>query len=154
MNKNAGHSPVDIHPLRANDRAAWDVMWAAYLAFYETELTQDIFDRTFARLTDETHPTMSAHIATLDQEPVGLVHYIFHDHCWRKGPVCYLQDLYTAPAARGKGVGQALIQSVYDAADRRGAESTYWLTQEFNSTARRLYDRVATVTPFIKYQRA
>ena len=31
--------------------------------------------------------------------------------------------------------------------------NVYWLTQEFNATARRLYDRVGRATPFIKYRR-
>ncbi|MGX1306119.1 GNAT superfamily N-acetyltransferase [Amorphus suaedae] len=69
------------------------------------------------------------------------------------GPVCYLQDLFVSPDVRGSGAGRALIEAVYEAADAAGAEQVYWLTQTFNETARRLYDRVASVTPFIKYRR-
>ena len=86
-------------------------------------------------------------------QAAGLVHYIFHPHNWRLEDVCYLQDLYADPAFRGGGVGRALIEAVYEAADERGAPSVYWLTQDFNETARTLYDRVANLTPFIKYQR-
>lgn len=64
---------------------------------------------------------------------------------------CYLNDLFTEQTARGSGVARALIEAVYDAARERGAEQVYWTTQEFNSTARVLYDKVATKTPFIKY---
>jgi GNAT superfamily N-acetyltransferase len=67
--------------------------------------------------------------------------------------VTYLQDLYAVPEARGQGVGRALIKAVYAAADAAGAPSVYWMTQEFNTEARRLYDRVGTLTPFVKYQR-
>ena len=67
--------------------------------------------------------------------------------------VCYLQDLYTDPSVRGTGAGRALIEGVYAAAEAAGAPTVYWLTQDFNATARRLYDRVATLTPFIKYNR-
>ena len=63
------------------------------------------------------------------------------------------EKLATAQAARGCGVGRSLIEAVYAAADARGADQVYWLTQEFNATARRLYDQVATATPFIKYRR-
>ena len=67
--------------------------------------------------------------------------------------VCYLQDLYATPESRGTGVGRALIEAVYAAADTAGAPSVYWLTQDFNETARKLYDRIGVKTPFIKYSR-
>jgi GNAT superfamily N-acetyltransferase len=79
---------------------------------------------------------------------------MFHPHCWKVEPVCYLQDLYADREVRGRGVGRALIEAVYAAADAAGAPSVYWLTQEFNTEARRLYDRIGRVTPFIRYNRA
>jgi GNAT superfamily N-acetyltransferase len=66
---------------------------------------------------------------------------------------CYLQDLYTAPSVRGQGIGRALIEAVYKAADDNGTPKVYWMTQEFNKTARQLYDRIAQLTPFVKYSR-
>ena len=84
---------------------------------------------------------------------IGLVHIIYHPHNWRVEDVCYLQDLYVDPNARGTGAGRALIETVYAAADANGTPSVYWLTQDFNETARKLYDRIATLTPCIKYQR-
>lgn len=72
---------------------------------------------------------------------------------WAAGPRCYLEDLFTSQDARGRGVGRALIEAVYTSADALGADEVYWLTQEFNATARRLYDQVAKATPFIKYRR-
>jgi len=85
--------------------------------------------------------------------PVGLVHYIYHDHMWRPEGVCYLQDLYSDPEFRGQGIGRALIETVYAEASAAGSPNVYWLTQDFNKAGRRLYDKVATLTPFIKYQR-
>lgn len=154
MNKNDGTSRVDIRPLCAADRVAWGEMWHDYLSFYETTLPTSQYDITFARLTDAATPSMGAHIAQIDGTPGGLVHYIFHDHCWLPGPTCYLQDLFTKPSFRGLGIGAKLIESVYRAADDRGAHGTYWLTQEFNHQARSVYDRVGELTPFIKYKRA
>jgi GNAT superfamily N-acetyltransferase len=81
------------------------------------------------------------------------VHYIYHPHNWKREDVCYLQDLYAVPEYRGQGVGRALIEAVYKTADANGTPAVYWLTQDFNQTARQLYDRVATLTPFIKYTR-
>lgn len=145
--------PVDIRPLTAADEAAWRGLWADYLAFYETTVSEEVYATSFARLLSSDPGEFHCRLAVVDGAPVGLVHYLFHRHCWRIEPVCYLQDLYTAPAARGRGVGRALIEAVYAHADAEAAPSVYWLTQSFNDTARALYDQVATVTPFIKYQR-
>lgn len=142
-----------IRPLAPDDRTAWAALWRDYLAFYDTDLPEAVFDTTFARLTSPDVPEMGAFLAEIGGEPQGLVHYIFHRHCWRPENVVYLQDLYVTPAARGRGAGRALIEAVYSMADAAGCPSVYWTTQDFNQTARRLYDRVGQVTPFIKYQR-
>ena len=64
---------------------------------------------------------------------------------------CYLQDLFADPEVRGKGVGAALIEAVRKEAAKAGVTNVYWMTHETNETARRLYDRVAKQTGFIKY---
>ncbi|SHE57947.1 Acetyltransferase (GNAT) family protein [Ruegeria intermedia] len=142
-----------IRPLTAQDRPEWTALWRAYLAFYETELPQAVYDSTFARLLGDDPRDFSCLVAERDGRLVGLTHFLFHRHGWKVEDVCYLQDLYADPQVRGAGVGRALIEAVYAEADRRGAPSVYWLTQEFNHAARRLYDRVGQLTPFIKYQR-
>ena len=86
-------------------------------------------------------------------EMVGIVHYLFHPVTWSITDRCYLEDLYVCEAARGAGLGRALIEAVYAASDERGADQIYWLTEDINATARRLYDRIGRLTPFIKYQR-
>lgn len=144
---------LTIRPLTAADQPEWRRLWTAYLAFYETTLPDTVFDTTFARLLDPARPEQNALVAELDGRLVGLVHYIYHAHNWRAEDVCYLQDLYVDPETRGTGAGRALIEAVYAAADANGTPAVYWLTQDFNTTARQLYDRIATVTPFIKYQR-
>ncbi len=144
---------ITIRPLVAGDRAEWGRLWKAYLAFYKTSVADDIYANTFARLLDPAEGTIGCFIAELNGKPVGLVHYIQHPHNWRIEDVIYLQDLYADPSARGKGVGRKLIEAVYSEADRRGTPSVYWLTQDFNTEARKLYDRIATLTPFVKYQR-
>lgn len=144
---------IVIRPIEPRDRADWAEMWCDYLAFYETTLSDEIYDSSFARLLGDDSQDFSGFIAERGGKPVGLVHFLFHRHGWKIENVCYLQDLYARPETRGTGVGRALIEAVYAEADRRGAPSVYWLTQDFNSTARKLYDRIATLTPFIKYQR-
>ena len=116
-------------------------------------MPDEVYETTFARLLGEDPQDFHGLIAEVDGRPVGLVHYVFHRHCWKIENVCYLQDLYAHPDMRGKGVGRALIEAVYAAADAEGAPTVYWMTQDFNHNARKLYDRIGKLTPFIKYQR-
>lgn len=145
---------LTIRPLAAEDEAAWRALWADYLAFYETAVPDAVRDIAFARLLSGDPHEFRGLIAEVDGARAGLAHYLFHRHGWRIEPVCYLQDLYVAPDARGRGVGRALIEAVYAAADAVGAPAVYWLTQHFNAPARRLYDRVGSLTPFVKYARS
>ena len=145
--------PLKIRPLMAEDRTDWVQMWSDYLSFYETDVAPEIYETTFARLIDSTNPVQNALVAELDGAAVGIVHYIYHAHNWRAEDVCYLQDLYAKEAVRGQGIGRALIEAVYGAADANGTPSVYWMTQDFNENARLLYDRIGTLTPFIKYSR-
>lgn len=143
---------LTIRPVTADDRAAWQMLWTGYLDFYETTLPDDQFDRQFARLTSGT-PSIHGLVAELDGKLVGLVHYLYHPHGWKAQDVCYLQDLYALPEIRGTGVGRALIEAVYAAADRNGTPDVYWLTQTHNTNARQLYDRIGNATPFMVYRR-
>ncbi|NRB01818.1 MAG: GNAT family N-acetyltransferase [Rhodobacteraceae bacterium] len=144
---------VSIRPLARSDRAEWDRLWTDYLAFYETSRPQEIFDTYFERLLGDDPHDFNGLIAEVDGRIVGLTHYLFHRHGWRVENVCYLQDLYADPDVRGMGIGRALIEGVYAAADAAGAPSVYWLTQETNHEARKLYDRIGTLSPFLKYDR-
>ncbi|WP_309085059.1 GNAT family N-acetyltransferase [Chelativorans sp.] len=146
-------SAITIRPLQASDHADWRRLWTAYLIFYEVSLPEEVYRSTWERLFAQGEYEPRGLVAVVDERAVGLVHYIFYRTCWAVGNNCYLQDLYADPELRGKGVGRALIEAVYREADKAGAANVYWLTQEFNQTARQLYDRVGKLTPFIKYQR-
>ena len=149
----ASSRSVIVRPLEASDNPDWARMWEAYLAFYETSRPQEVFDTYFERLIGGDPQDYNGLIAEIDGRAVGLAHYLFHRHGWSVENTCYLQDLYADPDVRGRGVGRALIEAVYDAADAAGVPTVYWLTQDFNTTARRLYDRIGVKTPFIKYNR-
>jgi GNAT superfamily N-acetyltransferase len=149
-------SPKDltIRPLGAADEDVWRMLWTGYLDYYETKLPEAVYGSTFARLLSGKREEPHGLLALVGDEPVGLTHYILHRTCWKVEEACYLQDLYTAPAARGHGVARALIHAVYAAADAAGTPGVYWLTQEFNYRGRMLYDQVAVKSPFIRYNRA
>lgn len=149
------HGPeIIIRPIRASDEADWRRLWSAYLAFYETNVDEAVYQSSFARLIGDDVRDFNGLIAIVDGVTVGLTHYLFHRHGWKIEDTCYLQDLYVDPSQRGTGLGRKLIEAVYDAADDHGASTVYWLTQEFNTTARQLYDRIATKTPFVQYSSA
>lgn len=148
--------PLDVvvRPLHASDKDQWSQMWTAYLAFYETSRPQTLFDLYFDRLLGDDPRDYSCLVAQANGRLVGLTHYLFHRHGWSEADTCYLQDLYADPDLRGQGIGRALINAVYAASDAAGAASVYWLTQDFNTPARLLYDRIGVKTPFIKYARS
>ena len=142
-----------VRSLRPQDKSDWAALWTGYLAFYETVLSSETYDIYFDRLIGDDPQDYHGLVAEHDGALIGLTHYVFHRHGWKVENVCYLQDLFVSPQARGTGAGRALIEAVYAAADDADAPSVYWLTQEFNHTARQLYDRIGEHTPFIKYSR-
>ena len=144
---------MKIRPLAIADYDEWRALWISYLEFYETSLTAEVIDENFRRFIDNDQTRQNALVAESTDELVGLVHYIFHLDTWAIQEICYLQDLFVIPRNRGKKIGQLLIEGVYKRADKYGAPSVYWLTQEFNVPARKLYDRMADLTPFIHYER-
>lgn len=144
---------IIVRPLVTSDETDWRQLWAAYLRFYETSVEEKVYASTFSRLLGDDAQDFHCLIAEMDGKPVGLTHYLFHRHAWKIENVCYLQDLYADPSARGMGVGRALIEAVYAAADANNTPAVYWLTQDFNHDARKLYDRISTLSPFIKYVR-
>lgn len=145
-------SSIHVRELAAGDRARWDALWAGYLAFYKETLPAEMTEFLWKRLMD---PADQPHglVAVDGDRVVGIVHYHFHLSTWTVTGNCYLEDLFVDPAVRGKGAGRALVEAVYRAADERGVSRVYWHTQEFNTQARMLYDKVATLTPFVQYRR-
>lgn len=144
-----GHT---IRPVRPGEREAWEALWSGYLDFYQAAIGPEMRDLTWERLHDPQVP-LHALVAEEDGGLVGLVHYLYHVSAWTTGAYCYLQDLYTAPEARGRGVARALIEAVASEAGRAGADRVYWLTMEDNAPARALYDTLADRPGFIQYRR-
>lgn len=142
---------ITIRPYEKSDHADWQRLWTAYLEFYETKLPEEVYASTWERLFSDGEYEPKGFIAHLDGKAVGLTHYLYHRNGWSLVNNCYLQDLFADPAARGKGVGAALIEAVKQKASKIGVTNVYWMTHETNATARKLYDRVARRTGFIEY---
>ena len=145
-------APLEVRPLRPDERGVWEPLWQGYLTFYESSVAAAVTDETWRRLHDPAEP-MFVLGAFHDGQLIGIVHYLFHRSTWTTGDYCYLQDLFTAPEARRSGAGGALIEAVVERARAAGASRVYWLTHETNATARSLYDQVADRSGFIQYRR-
>lgn len=143
---------VVVRRVAAGDHDAWVPLWRAYLAFYRAELPDQVYDHTWSALLDAAGPVHGL-VAEVGGRVVGLAHVVLHASTWDTSPSCYLEDLYVDRTHRGGDVARALIEGVYRLADREGAATVYWLTQEYNGAARSLYDTVATKTSFVHYQR-
>lgn len=139
-----------IRRLEPWDEAGWRGLWAAYLDFYHVETTAAATDALIRNLlAGEPH---FAFIAEQDGTVIGFVHGLPHASTWSMTGYCYLEDLYVDPAARGAGAGRALIEAVAQEAERRGLTRVYWHTDKGNETARRLYDKLATLSDFVQYR--
>ena len=137
--------------LEPADRERWTELWRAYLAFYESTLPDEISAATWARIVDPAGSIRALGVRDESGRLVGIAHYLFHAHAWSTSEVSYLQDLFVDEAYRGRGCATALIAAVAQAARDRTCFRLYWSTQEGNATARRLYDRLARFTGFIRY---
>jgi GNAT superfamily N-acetyltransferase len=148
-------SQIRVRPIAPGDFAAWLPLWHGYNAFYgrvgATALAEEITQTTWRRFFDAYEP-VHALVAESDGQLLGLVHYLFHRSTTRIEPLCYLQDLFTVDAARGHGVGRALIEGVYARAQTAGCSRVYWQTHETNTTAMRLYDQMAERSGFVVYR--
>jgi GNAT superfamily N-acetyltransferase len=148
----AKNADVVIRPVGDEERAAWEPLWAGYLAFYERSLPQDVTDATWRRFHDPAEPLFILG-AYVDGKLSGIVHYLFHRSTWAATHYCYLEDLFVADDARGHGLGRALIEAVYEKARAAGAIRVYWMTHATNTRARALYDQLADNLGFIQYRR-
>jgi len=119
--------------------------------FYKRVLPDAVTQATWSRFFDEAEP-VHALVAEQDGQLLGLVHYLFHRATAMIEMNCYLADLFTNEAARGKGVGKRLIEAVYDKARAAGCSRVYWQTHETNAVAQVLYNNVAERSGFIVYR--
>lgn len=147
---------VAVRPVRQEDFPAWTLLWDGYNAFYgrsgPTALPTDITSMTWSRFFDAYEP-VHAVVAESSGQLLGLAHFLYHRSTTQLGPSCYLQDLFTVDAARGRGIGRALIEEVYRRAREAGSPRVYWQTHETNMTAMQLYDRVAEKSGFVVYRK-
>lgn len=140
-----------VRPIKAEDEADWFRLWRAYLDFYKKrDLPEGHSEKLFNSLV--AGEPWFAFVAERQGAVIGVVHALPHPSTWSETGYCYLEDLFVDASARGSGVGRALINAVHDEAKRRGLALVYWQTERDNKTARKLYDKVATLSDFVQYR--
>jgi GNAT superfamily N-acetyltransferase len=133
-----------------SDEAAWHAMWRGYCEFYQATLAEDVTHRTWQRILDPDSAVMCI-VAEVDGQVYGFANCVVHENTWEIQPVCYLEDLFVMPAARGHGVGTALIEWLRNAMRAEGWSRLYWVTQADNEQARKVYDRFIKSDGFVRY---
>ena len=149
----AAAAAVIVRPVQPADEARWRELFNGYIAFYRESVPQEVIDFTWQRVVAGQDGMAGLVAVDASGAVVGLANLVFHASTWSATSYCYLEDLFADPTVRNQGVGRALIDATYALADARGASRTYWMTQETNVTARRLYDRAGVLTPFVQYKR-
>jgi GNAT superfamily N-acetyltransferase len=140
-----------VRTVTAADRADWEPLWLAYIEFYKSTMSAEKTEILWQRILDPAHE-IQCRVAYDDQRLMGLVHFFPHAHTWFKSQVCYLNDLFVSPAVRSGGTGAALIAAVVEEAEIQEWAEVYWHTQDYNTVARGLYDKITGGTDgFVNY---
>jgi GNAT superfamily N-acetyltransferase len=142
---------VLIRDALPSDEPAWRQLWAGYLAFYQTDLPEEVTAKTWERLI-RRHDGLFCRIAETSGRPCGFSLSVLHAGTWVTTPVCYLEDLYVEPDSRGRGIGEALIRDLVGQAKAKGWSRLYWHTQTSNAAARSVYDRFTMADDFVRYR--
>ena len=143
-------TPCTIRAALPSDEPAWRRLWAGYCDFYRAELPPEVTDRTWKRILDPDSAVMCV-VAEAEGEVVGFANCVVHENTWENQAVCYLEDLYVAPAVRRSGVGGALLEWLRNAMRAEGWARLYWMTKAYNVQARRLYERFTRADDFVRY---
>jgi GNAT superfamily N-acetyltransferase len=142
---------LTIRAIEEKDKDQWLKLWAGYLEFYKSTISSEQTELTWKRLINN-ELKMFGFVAESDEGVIGFTHCLFRPSTWTETDYCYLEDLFVDPNIRGKGIGRALINKVVELAKEKNSKRVYWTTQEFNKTARVLYDSITPVSEFVQYR--
>ena len=142
---------LTIRAIEEKDKNQWLKLWAGYLEFYKSTISPEQTEITWKRLINNEQK-MFGFVAESEEGVIGFTHCLFRPSTWTETDYCYLEDLFVDPNIRGKGIGRALINKVVELAKEKNSKRVYWTTQEFNKTARVLYDSITPVSEFVQYR--
>jgi GNAT superfamily N-acetyltransferase len=142
---------LTIRAIEEKDKDKWLKLWAGYLEFYKSTISPEQTELTWKRLINN-ELKMFGFVAESEEGVIGFTHCLFRPSTWTETDYCYLEDLFVDPNIRGKGIGRALMNKVFELANEKNSKRVYWTTQEFNKTARVLYDSITPVSEFVQYR--
>ena len=142
---------LSIRAIEEKDKDQWLKLWAGYLEFYKSTISPEQTELTWKRLISNDMK-MFGFVAESEEGVIGFTHCLFRPSTWTETDYCYLEDLFVDPNIRGKGIGRALMNKVIELAKEKNSKRVYWTTQEFNKTARVLYDSITPVSEFVQYR--
>ena len=142
---------ITVRPLTSADKLEWLQLWRGYIEFYKAQLPESQYELTWNRLLDPEYNSFGL-VVEEDGAVLGITHYSFQTSTWAPVNYCYLEDLFVSPAARGKGLGRALIDAVKAIAVESGSTRLYWNTDRTNETARKLYDTYVSESGKVQYR--
>ncbi|MER3388940.1 MAG: GNAT family N-acetyltransferase [Microcella sp.] len=145
-------SGITIRPASPSDAQRWRELFTAYGVFYETAFDERVLDGVWAWILDPEHP-VTAFLAETDGAVVGFAHMRSHPDTFVAGPGWFLDDLFADPSHRGSGVGTALLEAVAAHAAENGGGTLRWITAADNERAQHVYDRLATRTTWVTYEK-
>lgn len=140
-----------IRPLASADEDRWRVLFRAYREFYRLPESEEVVSRVWGWLRDPAHEC-SGLVAEVDGEIRGFAHHRRFSTPYTGTTGIYLDDLFTEPAARGHGVGRALIGRLTELAAAEGHAVVEWATAADNHQAQALYDTLASRTSWVTYE--
>lgn len=142
---------VSLRRPRPDDEAAWKSLWQALVATGPEPCSAEAPDAVWRRVLADGDAMGLWLAADAADRPVGFVLSVVFPYSWSTRPVCYLLDLYVAPALRGQGVGRRLIEQLAAEGRAAGWLKLMWMTQHDNRQAQALYDRIATRSSLVRY---
>jgi len=143
--------PLIVRQVLVGDKTRWRELYESYLKFYNSEPIESSIEIVWQRLTKD-EPEIHGLVVELNGEVIGFTHFHYQLSTWTHTFHCYLEDLYVSEEERGKGAATALIAEVKKLAVERKCSEVFWITKESNETARKLYDKVANRSDFVRYE--
>ena len=131
---------IKIRPITVSDKDRWLELFKEYIVFYKSKLSDEQFELTWQRLNSGFN--INGLLAEVDGKVVGFTHYIFRPSTWAVEDFCYLEDLYTDPTLRGKGVGHQILDAIIERAENIGVKRIFCLTFETKFFAKHVFAEI------------
>lgn len=145
---------MTVREVTDRDAEDWTALYRGYRAFYRLPEDPDAVATTWRWVRSGQHGMRGFVAVDEDDRPVGLANVRWFARPSTATVGLYLDDLFTAPEARGLGAAAALLDRIARVAGEAGASVVRWITASDNATARSVYDARATATNWVTYDMA